>query len=62
MFVTAGKTSFQRDRENALEKFKRGDATILVATDVIGRGIDIQNVKTIINFDLPKVFILHSKA
>ena len=29
----------QRERENALERFKKGDATILVSTDVIGRGI-----------------------
>ena len=43
----------QRDRETALARFKKGEATILVATDVIGRGIDIKNVKTIINFDLP---------
>jgi superfamily II DNA/RNA helicase len=43
----------QRDRESALSRFKKGEANILVATDVIGRGIDIKNVKTIINFDLP---------
>jgi len=34
-------------------KFGKKVATILVATDVIGRGIDIKNVKTIINHDLP---------
>ena len=44
----------QRERENALERFKKGEATILVSTDVIGRGIDIKNVKTVINFDLPQ--------
>ena len=44
---------FARPKGEGESRLKKGDATILVATDVIGRGIDIKNVKTIVNFDLP---------
>ncbi len=45
----------QNDRETALEKFKDGKATILIATDVAARGIDIDNLDAVINFDIPNV-------
>ncbi|EUD68307.1 hypothetical protein C922_01327 [Plasmodium inui San Antonio 1] len=41
-------------REQTLTNFKNGDFDILVATDVAGRGIDVQGVKLVINFDMPK--------
>ncbi|ORM40660.1 DEAD-box ATP-dependent RNA helicase 21 [Babesia sp. Xinjiang] len=41
-------------REGALESFKSGDYDILVATDVVGRGLDVKGVKAVINFDMPK--------
>lgn len=44
----------QRERETALGDFKRGDRNILVATGVASRGLDIKNVKHVINYDLPK--------
>lgn len=44
----------QREREEALRDFKRGTCHILVATGVAARGLDIKNVKHVINFDLPK--------
>lgn len=44
----------QREREEALRDFKRGTRHILVATGVAARGLDIKNVKHVINFDLPK--------
>jgi ATP-dependent RNA helicase DDX3X len=44
----------QPERQAALESFKKGETPFLVATDVVARGIDIPNVKHVINFDLPK--------
>ncbi|XP_075248744.1 putative ATP-dependent RNA helicase Pl10 isoform X2 [Convolutriloba macropyga] len=46
----------QREREQALNSFKQGDTPILVATAVAARGLDISNVKHVINFDLPSDF------
>ncbi|XP_055869294.1 putative ATP-dependent RNA helicase Pl10 isoform X2 [Biomphalaria glabrata] len=43
----------QREREDALRIFKCGDRPILVATAVAARGLDISNVRHVINFDLP---------
>uniref|UniRef100_A0A8C5WP89 RNA helicase n=1 Tax=Laticauda laticaudata TaxID=8630 RepID=A0A8C5WP89_LATLA len=43
----------QRDREEALHQFRSGISPILVATAVAARGLDISNVKHVINFDLP---------
>uniref|UniRef100_A0A3B5MS40 RNA helicase n=1 Tax=Xiphophorus couchianus TaxID=32473 RepID=A0A3B5MS40_9TELE len=43
----------QRDREEALNQFRSGKCPILVATAVAARGLDISNVKHVINFDLP---------
>ena len=44
----------QNARNRALESFKSGDAWVLVATDVAARGIDIQDVTHVINFELPQ--------
>uniref|UniRef100_UPI00359007D1 putative ATP-dependent RNA helicase Pl10 isoform X1 n=1 Tax=Myxine glutinosa TaxID=7769 RepID=UPI00359007D1 len=43
----------QRDREEALGHFRSGRRPVLVATAVAARGLDIPNVKHVINFDLP---------
>ncbi|ODQ77608.1 hypothetical protein BABINDRAFT_163335 [Babjeviella inositovora NRRL Y-12698] len=43
----------QQERERALEQFKSGRAPILVATAVAARGLDIPNVKHVVNYDLP---------
>jgi ATP-dependent RNA helicase RhlE len=45
----------QSARLRALEKFRRGGARVLVATDVAARGIDIDGVTHVINYDLPNV-------
>jgi len=42
-------------RQIALNEFKKGEAEILIATDVAARGIDIKDVDTVINFDIPNV-------
>ena len=44
----------QAQRETALEGFKSGAFEILVATDIAGRGIDVQGVEHVINYDMPK--------
>jgi len=43
----------QQEREAALDAFKQGRVKILVATDVASRGLDISNVRHVINYDLP---------
>jgi ATP-dependent RNA helicase RhlE len=45
----------QSQRESALKAFKNGKARILVATDVAARGIDIESVSHVINYDVPSV-------
>jgi ATP-dependent RNA helicase RhlE len=45
----------QPHRERALSDFKSGKIRILVATDIAARGIDIDQVSHVINFDLPNV-------
>ncbi len=43
----------QAERESALRQFKNGTRPILVATAVAARGLDISNVKFVVNYDLP---------
>ena len=43
----------QKERLDTMEKFKRGDFRLLIATDVASRGIDIEGITHVINFDLP---------
>ncbi len=45
----------QAARTRALADFKRGKAAVLVATDIAARGIDIDTLPHVINFDLPQV-------
>ena len=45
---------FQSQREQALYDFRTGKMPILVATSVAARGLDIKDVKHVINYDLPK--------
>ncbi len=45
----------QGARERALEAFRRGTTRVLVATDVAARGIDVEGISHVINFDLPDV-------
>ncbi|MDY4691190.1 MAG: DEAD/DEAH box helicase [Atopobiaceae bacterium] len=43
----------QGARERALEKFRAGKIQILVATDVMSRGIDVSGIDAVVNFDVP---------
>lgn len=43
----------QDQREENLESFRDGDYTVLVATDVASRGLDIPDVKEVVNYELP---------
>jgi ATP-dependent RNA helicase RhlE len=43
----------QNARQRALKRFRAGDARVLVATDIAARGIDIDGVTHIINYELP---------
>lgn len=44
----------QGEREAALRDFRKGDISILVATDVASRGLDVTGVAHVVNLDLPK--------
>ncbi|MEQ9503719.1 MAG: DEAD/DEAH box helicase [Deltaproteobacteria bacterium] len=45
----------QSARERALEKFRKGEIRVLVATDIAARGIDVAGITHVINFDLPNI-------
>ena len=36
-----------------MKEFRSGSSRILIATDLVGRGIDVQQVNLVINYDLP---------
>lgn len=43
----------QKDRLETMQSFKRGEFSFLIATDVAARGIDVENITHVINYDLP---------
>ena len=43
----------QNQRERALKEFRSGKVDVLVATDVLARGIDVSDVRYVVNFDVP---------
>jgi ATP-dependent RNA helicase RhlE len=45
----------QLQRERALAAFREGDTRVLVATDIAARGIDVEGVSHVVNFELPNV-------
>ena len=45
-----------RERIRTLESFKKNDISILIATDVAARGLDIPNVTHVINYDIPQTY------
>jgi ATP-dependent RNA helicase RhlE len=46
----------QNARMKALSGFKEGEVRVLVATDIVARGLDIQELPNVVNFDLPNVY------
>jgi ATP-dependent RNA helicase RhlE len=45
----------QNARQRSLDKFRKGSARVLVATDIASRGIDIDSISHVINYELPEV-------
>ncbi len=43
----------QSTRDRVMRAFRSGEITVLVATDVVGRGIDVENISHVINYDIP---------
>lgn len=43
----------QNQRDTIMDKFRKGKTTVLVATDVAARGIDVSNIDLVINYDIP---------
>jgi len=52
--IHGGKTQGQRER--ALRRFKKNDVTILVATDVAARGIDVADITHVVNYTTPQAY------
>ena len=50
--ATHGSMSAEQ-RKQILDNFRRGDSRILISTDLLARGIDVQQVSLVINYDLP---------
>jgi superfamily II DNA/RNA helicase len=46
----------QNQRQRALDQFKRNEVKILLATDIASRGIDVDDVTHVINYDLPETY------
>ena len=44
----------QKDREDIMNEFRTGKTRILITTDILSRGIDVQQVSLVINYDMPK--------
>lgn len=43
----------QRERELIMRQFRTGSSRVLITTDLLARGIDVQQVSLVINYDLP---------
>ncbi len=46
----------QSQRQKSLELFRNGKINVLVATDVVARGIDVRNITHVINYELPETY------
>jgi superfamily II DNA/RNA helicase len=51
-YISGDRTS--EERKEIMENFKSGDIRILLSTDLLSRGIDVQQLSLVINYDLPK--------
>ena len=46
----------QNQRQRSLESFRQGRVSVLIATDVVARGIDVDNITHVINYELPETY------
>jgi superfamily II DNA/RNA helicase len=46
----------QNQRQRSLEMFRTGKVSVLIATDVVARGIDVDNITHVINYELPETY------
>ena len=44
----------QKEREKIVERLRDGSLQVLVATDVAARGLDVERIGLVVNFDVPK--------
>jgi ATP-dependent RNA helicase RhlE len=44
----------QTERERIMLKFRSGDIKLIIATDILSRGIDVDNIEMVVNYDVPK--------
>lgn len=44
----------QNERNRIMSEFRQGNSRVLIATDLWGRGLDVQQVSLVINYDLPE--------
>jgi len=44
----------QPERNKVMKEFRSGSSRVLISTDLIARGIDVQQVSVVINYDLPE--------
>ena len=51
----------QKERDKIMQEFRAGETRVLIASDIWGRGLDVQQVSLVINYDLPinKEMYLH---
>ncbi|EFA77714.1 DEAD/DEAH box helicase domain-containing protein [Heterostelium album PN500] len=52
-FTVSSTHGDQKDRDGILQSFRSGTTRVLITTDLLARGIDVQQVSLVINFDLP---------
>jgi len=51
--MMGGKDMDWADRDQVMRRFRKGDQHILLATDLVSRGIDIPGLTLVVNFDVP---------
>lgn len=61
-FIHGGRSMSQAERLKRYSEFKKSHTRILVATDLFGRGIDIERVNVVINYDFPQATSKEVKA
>ena len=50
-YICVGMTS--EERSNIMKKFRAGDIRVLISTDLLSRGIDVQQISLVVNYDIP---------